>query len=135
MGVVLIVTTRKIVHRVESDNWRRRTFCFPDWIHVLWLLLPIFSMTNPPVNWGYSRTVMGFFVSHSPRGEYGALNPQFDLPSVLTEWKVYLNNSADNFGLPYLIAPLITLLLIKKFDSATRKWLISVIVMFLLSNS
>ncbi|MBI5383730.1 MAG: DUF2723 domain-containing protein [Verrucomicrobia bacterium] len=41
---------------------------------LFYLYMPITSMTNPPLNWGYPRTVTGFFHAFT-RGQYERIHP------------------------------------------------------------
>ena len=85
-------------------------------------LLPVFSMTTPPVNWGYPRTVEGFFHVLS-RGQFESLNPANSFTELLSEWKFYGKVAMDDFGLIYLIAAALPFLLLQRFSSLVRRWL------------
>src|SRR5262249_23493453 len=50
----------------------------------LYLYVPIISMTNPPMNWGYPRTVTGFLHVLS-RGQYERIHPTGDVLSFLRQ--------------------------------------------------
>ena len=52
---------------------------------IVWLLgaafyfyMPLASMTNPPMNWGYPRTKEGFWHALT-RGQYDKTNPTSDI--------------------------------------------------------
>ena len=51
-------------------------FCFFAFVAgaLLYLYMPVASMTNPPLNWGYPRTVAGFFHALT-RGQYERIHP------------------------------------------------------------
>ncbi|MGC8744050.1 MAG: protein O-mannosyl-transferase family [Verrucomicrobiia bacterium] len=71
--------------------------------------MPITSMTNPPMNWGYPRTVEGF--KHAlTRGQYEKVNPTdlFNDPARFWQQLVmYLEGAVDEFTFVYLMLGLI----------------------------
>jgi hypothetical protein len=85
-------------------------------------LLPVFSMTTPPINWGYPRTVEGFFHVLS-RGQFSSVNPTNSFSELLSEWNYYGKVAMDEFGLIYLIAAAIPFFLLQRFSSLVRRWL------------
>jgi tetratricopeptide (TPR) repeat protein/4-amino-4-deoxy-L-arabinose transferase-like glycosyltransferase len=71
--------------------------------------MPIASMTNPPMNWGYPRTVEGF--KHAlTRGQYEKANPTDIFNDPARFWQqliMYLEGAVDEFTLVYLFLGLI----------------------------
>ena len=58
MAVVLSIVTKQLL-----SEWRAALGCGAAFLAglSLYLYVPLASMTNPPMNWGYPRTVQGFF--------------------------------------------------------------------------
>ena len=86
---------------------------------------PIAGMTNPPMQWGYPRTVEGFFHAVS-RGQYEKMLPTnvFSNPSYLTNDIINLASSlADSFGWAYLFISLLPYLFFLKMQKRERAWI------------
>jgi len=86
-------------------------------------LLPVFSMTTPPVNWAYPRTSEGFFHLMS-RGQFGSLAPTSSFGELMMQLMVYAKISMDEFGVIYLMAAAIPFLLAHKISPPARKWML-----------
>jgi hypothetical protein len=95
------------------------------------LLTPIFSMMDPPINWGYPRTVEGFFHVLS-RGQYEAFHFNSGFPDLLIQWKIYGRIAANDFGIIYLAAALIPFALLPRMPSTVRNWLVGLLVVWFL---
>jgi hypothetical protein len=93
-------------------------------------LLPIFAMTNPPVNWAYPRTVEGFFHLLS-RGQFGSTVPAHKFDRLLLQLKIYIGVTADEFGLIYLVAGVALLFLLHRISSPARRWVIGLLLTWL----
>lgn len=94
-----------------------------------YLLVPIFSMTNPPVNWGYPRTLEGF--SHVlSRGQYERIIPTSSIKIFATQMFGYAGHTLNDFGLfPTLIAA-IPFGLFLRLENARRRWLLGLLSVF-----
>jgi hypothetical protein len=88
-----------------------------------YFVLPVLSMTNPPMNWGYSRTVEGFFHLVS-RGQFESLNPTSSFQQLLVQGGIYANAAKNDFGAIYLLAAITPFLLLRSISSSARPWLI-----------
>jgi hypothetical protein len=71
---VVMAVVMSILKREHSFNWT--LFCAGAFIlgAALYLFLPVASMANPPMNWGYPRTVAGF-IHALTRGQYERIHP------------------------------------------------------------
>ena len=85
-------------------------------------LLPIFSLTDPVVNWGYPRTVEGFFHSMS-RGQFASLDATDSLAHPVGQLVLYLGIANKEFGLFYLLAAALPFVLAHKCGALARRWL------------
>ncbi|MCX7871933.1 MAG: DUF2723 domain-containing protein [Verrucomicrobiae bacterium] len=102
----LIVKTRKIFTEWKTILIGVALYCVGAGFY---FYMPIASMTNPPMNWGYPRTVEGF--KHAlTRGQYEKTNPTdiFNDPSRFWQQLVmYLEGAVDEFTFVYLVLGLI----------------------------
>jgi len=113
------------------SEWKTAFICAALFLTGLsaYLLLPIFSMTTPPMNWGYPRTVEGFFHVLS-RGQYDAMNPTASVNRLMMQWGIYGKIAVNKFGLIYLLTAAMPFLLLHKISSPARKWLIGLLVVW-----
>ncbi|MEI8288742.1 MAG: DUF2723 domain-containing protein [Verrucomicrobiota bacterium] len=88
-----------------------------------YLLEPLFSMAVPPMNWGYPRTVEGFFHVVT-RGQYETAHYVDNQERFLTGWRIYFEVAKNYFGLVYLAAAMIPLGFIWKIQPPVRSWLV-----------
>ncbi len=81
LAIAIVVITRRI-----GSEWKAVLFCGAMFLlGVGWYFyVPLASMTNPPANWGYARTVDGFYHLAS-RGQYEQLNPTHELGLFLRQ--------------------------------------------------
>lgn len=96
-----------------------------------YLLLPLFSMTNPPINWGYPRTEEGFFHVLS-RGQFDSIQPSNSFAQLMTQWKIYGRIAAKEFGVIYLIAAAVPFLFLRKFSPPVRAWVLGMLIVWVL---
>ena len=95
-----------------------------------WFLLPLFSMADPPINWGYPRTVEGFFHVIT-RGQYGSDHFVETFHGLLMQWAIYIKIAIEQFGLFYLAAAAIPVFLLHKIPSPVRRWIIGLLAVWL----
>ena len=88
----------------------------------LYLFMPLASMTNPPINWGYPRTWLGFMHAFT-RGQYQQTNPTTDFFQFLGQIKMYIEGAADEFGVFMLLA-ILPFALLLKMKNRERGWMI-----------
>ncbi|MDP6904599.1 MAG: DUF2723 domain-containing protein [Verrucomicrobiota bacterium] len=107
---------------------------------LLYFYLPIASMTNPPMNWAYPRTVNGF--KHSiTRGQYDKIMPSNFTRMFINHshnspgqqkrgqfnggqlW-VYFDEAQQEFSLSYLALAFIPLTLIHRLRLREVKWIL-----------
>jgi hypothetical protein len=114
-----------------SQTWHRGR----EWLAALisggaWMLgaafyvyMPIASMSNPPLNWGYPRTVFGFFHAFT-RGQYEKINPTTSIWTFFKQIWMYTTGAVEEFNLIYLLLALIPFLFFKRMQKRERCWLI-----------
>ena len=95
----------------------------------LYFYVPIASMTNPPMNWGYPRTVSGFFHTIS-RGQYERIHPTADLVRLLELAWMYTRVAAKEFGWPYLPFVMTPFFFIRRIAGRERSWMFGLLATF-----
>jgi hypothetical protein len=92
----------------------------------LYLYLPIASMTNPPVNWGYPRTVDGFFhVVMREQYEKGFVTN--DARRFLTQTHACLSITGKEFGWLYLSMAIIPFCFLHRLSADGRRWILGLL--------
>jgi hypothetical protein len=139
LGIYLIVTAITVLAAFLLIVLTRAAFT--EWKSVLvacslfviatltYLIVPILSMTNPPVNWAYSRTVEGFFHLLT-RGQFEHLNPTWDFLRLLQQLKMYAGVVFSDFGWHYLPFAVGSLFVLKRTRATIRNWVIALCVIF-----
>ena len=87
-----------------------------------YLFMPLASMTNPPLNWGYPRTWLGFMHAFT-RGQYQQTNPTTDFFQFLGQAKMYIEGAVDEFGV-FLLLAILPFVLLFKMKNRERGWMI-----------
>ena len=93
----------------------------------------ISGMTDPPMQWGYPRTVEGFFHMLS-RGQYanGEANNPFQDPTRFAFQIWYLvEGLAQSFSWVYLFIGVIPFLFLKRMHQRERAWILGVSTIYL----
>ncbi|HEY3860530.1 MAG TPA: DUF2723 domain-containing protein [Verrucomicrobiae bacterium] len=93
---------------------------------------PISGMTNPPMEWGYPRTVEGFWHALS-RGQYDKLNPTdiFSDPGhFMTELSMLVTGLADAYSWVIMFFAALPLFFIFKMKQREQSWIISVAAIY-----
>ncbi len=95
--------------------------------------LPISGMTNPPIQWGYPRTIEGFLHALT-RGQYEQPNPT----NLVTEPGRFFNqlimlfsNVGDEFSWVYTFLALVPFLFFFKMQKRERAWIIGLTAIYL----
>ncbi len=92
----------------------------------------ISGMTNPPREWGYPRTVEGFWHAIS-RGQYDKLNPTdvfHDFPHFIIELKMLVEGVADAYSWVVMFFAVLPLVFLFKMQKRERAWIISVAAIY-----
>ena len=96
-----------------------------------YFLVPIFSMTNPPMNWGYARTEEGFFHVLS-RGQFDSFQPTADFGRFVRQFGSYIKGVITDIGPFYVVAAAVPCLLFRKTPKLMRRWLVGILLMWIL---
>jgi tetratricopeptide (TPR) repeat protein len=92
----------------------------------------IAGMTDPPMEWGYPRTVQGFFHALT-RGQYEKINPTNIIahPDMfMVQLWLLVKGVADAFNWVYMFFAALPFLFITKMQRRERNWLITVAAIY-----
>ncbi len=92
--------------------------------------MPLASMTNPPMNWGYPRTVDGFIHAFT-RGQYEKTNPTESLTKFVDQCWMLLEGALDEFGLFHLLLVLVPFAFLMAMRRREQAWLIGQVAIYL----
>jgi tetratricopeptide (TPR) repeat protein len=98
----------------------------------LFFYMPLASMSNPPMNWGYPRTPEGFFHVLS-RGQYEKTNPTnifADPKRFIQQTYMYFQGAHDEFTWTYLLLGLVPFYFFFKMQRRERAWMIGLTGIF-----
>lgn len=107
---------------------------------LVWLLgagfyfyMPIAGMTNPPMQWGYPRTVEGFMHALT-RGQYEKTNPTdlFNDPSrFIMQIKMLAEGVADEFSAVFSFIALVPFIFLIAMKKRERAWILGLTAVYL----
>jgi tetratricopeptide (TPR) repeat protein len=115
---------------------------------VAWILgtafyfyMPIAGMTNPPMQWGYPRTVEGFFHAFT-RGQYEKIHPTsgsgegFEvvinfLRTYFGQIGIYLEGLNEEFNIVFLLIALVSFFFFLRMQKRERAWMIGIGAIFI----
>ncbi len=91
---------------------------------------PLASMSNPPVNWGYPRSVEGLFHLVS-RGQYEPPHLTASWSRLAEQIQLYWQIAVSEFGLVYLLAAVVPLVFLHKMRARERGWMLGLLAVYL----
>ncbi|MCC7517908.1 MAG: DUF2723 domain-containing protein [Verrucomicrobiae bacterium] len=95
----------------------------------VYLYMPLSSATNPPMNWGYTRTVEGFR-HHITRGQYERIQTSRPLKVLLGQYNQFFNDLEENFSLPLCLLGVLPLVFIRDFPRREKAYLAFTVLCF-----
>jgi thioredoxin-like negative regulator of GroEL len=98
-----------------------------------YLYMAVSGMTNPPMQWGYPRTVEGFFHAIS-RGQYEQPNPTNLLSEKMRfvgQLGMLIEGAADEFTWVYMFVAVVPFIFFFKMQKRERAWIIALTAMYL----
>ena len=95
----------------------------------LYWYLPLASMTNPPVNWGYPRTVTGFFHDLT-RGQYERIRPVESPAGLAHAMAIYSRTVPRDFGWIFLPPAVLPFLRFRKTQGPVRRLMLGTCAAF-----
>ena len=123
LGIGLVVWTRQ-----AFSEWKTVLICGGILLLGLsaYFYLPIASMMNPPINWGYPRTVEGFFHVLT-RGQYERMLATGNTMRFLDQIRIYFVMAGKEFGWPYLLLCLIPFCFLHRMAASERRWILGLL--------
>jgi tetratricopeptide (TPR) repeat protein len=94
---------------------------------------PIAGMTDPPMQWGYPRTVEGFFLALS-RGQYEKASPSdviHDPGRFIMQLGILVSDIATEFNWVLVFIALVPLLFFFKMQKRERSWITGLVAIYL----
>lgn len=111
-----------------GSEWRALLAMFGCWGlgAAVFFYMPITSMTNPPMNWGYPRTWDGFIHAFT-RGQYEKISPTDfiqDPLRLVSQMGMYCAWVQDEFNLVNIVLIIVPILFFFRMQKRERSWLI-----------
>ena len=88
----------------------------------VYLYMPLSSFTNPPMNWGYTRTVEGFR-HHITRGQYERIQVNRPIRVLMGQYNQFFNDLEGNFSLPLCLLGVLPLVYFREFQRREKAYL------------
>jgi hypothetical protein len=124
---VFCLVTGRIFTEWKSVLFLAAAFCLGLMVY---FYVPIASMTNPPMNWGYPRTVDGF-LHVLTRGQFESPSPTYDVRRFIDELGIYYRLLSEDFGICYLLPAVIPFGFLFRTGKAGRVWLLGLLAIYL----
>lgn len=132
LGSILTCAWAGFKTRALGTEWKPILIISLLWVAgaSFYLYMPIASMTNPPMNWGYPRTVEGFFHAFS-RGQYERTNPTSDVGKLFSQLRMYGEGAVEEFNFVYLVIGLVPFLLFRRMQKREQAWMVGLSAIYL----
>lgn len=96
----------------------------------LYAYMPVSSATNPPMNWGYTRTTQGF-LHHFTRGQYEKVRTERTPLQFWAQLNMFFDDLQSQFNVIYALAALVALFFYREMGRKERDWLKFLLIGFL----
>ena len=115
-------------------EWLVVILCGVCWIvgAGFYFYMPLAGMTNPPMEWGYPRTVEGFIHAFT-RGQYEKANPTdiiHDPMRFITQLSMLGSGIIEEFNWVYAFLALVPFVFFFKMHRRERAWLIGIVAIY-----
>lgn len=110
------------------SEWLPVLITFLAWIVAaqFYFIMPLLSVSNPPMNWAYPRTFDGFWHAFS-RGQYERTNPTdifHDPWRFIMQLAMYFEGAAEEFHVVFLLLALVPFFFYTQMQQRERAWII-----------
>jgi len=95
-----------------------------------YLYMALASMSNPPLNWGYPRTVQGFIHAFT-RGQYERIHPTTEVGRYIEQMGMYIGGALEEFNVVYILIALVPFLFFYKMQKRERAWFLGLTATYL----
>jgi tetratricopeptide (TPR) repeat protein len=122
-----------------GTEWVATLICGGAWLvgAAFYLYMALASMSNPPLNWGYPRTVAGFFHAFT-RGQYERIHPTIgqgglfdDLGRYFYQILNYIGGTLEEFNFVYVLISLVPLFFLARMQKRERAWIIGLTALYI----
>jgi hypothetical protein len=96
----------------------------------LYLYPSLASLTNPPLNWGYPRTVEGFFHTLA-RGQFESVQPTDSFSRYAEQLELYGEGVLADLGVVYVLPVLVSFWFLRRMRARERRWLLGLLAVYL----
>ena len=96
----------------------------------LYAYLPLSSATDPPMNWGYTRTVAGF-VRHFAGGQFEKIHAERTALQFWGQINMFFDDLKTQFNIVYALVALVALFFYRDLAREDRDWLVFLLIAFL----
>jgi hypothetical protein len=105
-------------------EWLSALYCGGAWAigAAFYVYMPLASMSNPPLNWGYPRTVGGFFHAFT-RGQYERIHPSTNVVTMVKQVGMYVGGALEEFNLVYILVGLLPFAFYRRMQARERGWI------------
>ena len=97
---------------------------------LFYLYMALASMSNPPLNWGYPRTVGGFIHAFT-RGQYERIHPTTEVSRYFEQMGMYIGGVLDEFNLVFVLIAFVPFLFYKQLQKREKAWLMGLGAIYL----
>ena len=134
IGSILTCGWLALKHNEIGKEWKSVVFMGLAWVAavLVYLYEPISCMTCPPMQWGYPRTVEGFFHALS-RGQYGTgegTNIFHEWSRVAFQMWYLVKGLLESFSWVYLFIGLLPVMFLGKMHRRERSWILGIIAIY-----
>jgi thioredoxin-like negative regulator of GroEL len=91
---------------------------------------PLSSATNPPMNWGYTRTPQGF-LHHFTRGQYEKVKTERTILQFWGQLNMFFDDLQEQFHVVFALLALLCLFFYRDMDQSDRNWVKFLLIAFL----
>jgi thioredoxin-like negative regulator of GroEL len=135
LGALIALIKFALDTRKLGWEWLVVIGCGVCWIlgAAFYFYMPLAGMTDPPMQWGYPRTVEGFIHAFT-RGQYDKTNPTniiHDPMRFLTQLSMLGTGIIEEFNWVYALLALVPFVFFFKLHKRERAWLIGITAIYL----
>jgi tetratricopeptide (TPR) repeat protein len=135
LGALAVLARLARQTRKLGLEWLVVIGCGSCWIlgAAFYFYMPLAGMTNPPMEWGYPRTVDGFIHAFT-RGQYEKTHPTdiiHDPLRFITQLGMLGDGVIEEFNWVYALLALVPFLFFLKMHKRERAWLVGITAIYL----
>ncbi|MFM7817606.1 MAG: hypothetical protein ACKPGI_11640, partial [Verrucomicrobiota bacterium] len=134
VGIGSAIGTAYLAHQTRGLANRLHVVLLCGFVFILgaafYFYMPVASMTNPPMNWGYPRTWEGFIHAFT-RGQYEKTTPTSDPFIFIRQMFMYAEGAQEEFNWANLLIGLVPFLFLNRMQRRERGWIVGLTAVYL----